>query len=520
MSAATTTGPSNLVTSALANWVGFAVQVLVTLWMAPLMLHGLGDARYGIWSLVESVLAYLMLFDLGVAASVVRYVARFEATRDRDSLNRVFSTSVCIFAVAGLLVFLLSVIGALAGGYLFDLPPDLEVEGRCLLVLLGFNLAVGLPLGVYPCVLDGLGRYPAKTAIRTVTLLIRVPLFLMVVWSDLGLVGLGWVITGLNVAEHLTMAVVVRRYLPQLRFSLALADRATFRTIRGYSLDAFLAMVAGRISFQTDAIVIGAFLAPQYITFFAVAGKLVDYAKTALRTLTAVLTPAASTLEARGDTTAIRRMLLNSTRYTVWVLLPIQIGLLLLGKPFLVNWLGSRRYADLCFPTLVILALPLTLAMSQSVPARILYGIGRLRWYARAMMAEALVNLVLSILLVRPLGIEGVAWGTTIPNVLSSLAVGVYVCRLLGVRLGAYLRHSFLLPVAASSLLAAGWGLAACWLDLTSWGAWLLTGTAGLAGYLLLAALAEFGPQKVLRGVKGLTSGWPRGLVPAASRVR
>src|SRR5260370_37379094 len=93
-----------IVANAVANWIGFAVQLVVAFFISPILVHGLGAPRYGVWSLVESVLAYLMLFDLGVAASVVRYVARFEANGDQVRLNRVFSTSVCIFGAAGLAV--------------------------------------------------------------------------------------------------------------------------------------------------------------------------------------------------------------------------------------------------------------------------------------------------------------------------------------------------------------------------------------------------------------------------------
>jgi O-antigen/teichoic acid export membrane protein len=515
MTASASTGKRNLVVNTLASCSGFAIQVIATLWLAPILLHGLGDRRYGIWSLVESVLAYLMLFDLGVAASVVRYVAKFEAVKDQASLNRVFSTSICIFAVAGGLVLVVCSACALGGSYLLSIPADLETEGRWMLLLLGLNLAIGLPLGVYPSILDGLGRYPMKTAIRTVGLFVRVPLFLLVIRRQGGLIELGGVITAINILEHLALAVAVRRYLPGLRFSLALADRATFKTIRGYSLDALLAMVAGRISFQTDAIVIGACLDPQHITFFAVAGKLVDYAKAALRTATTALTPAVSTLEARGDLPAIRGMLLNSTRYVLWLILPIQLGLMILGKPFLANWLGSSRYADLISPTLWILALPLALAMSQSVTGRILYGMGRLRWFARIMMAEAIVNLLLSVLLVGPLGIEGVAWGTTIPELVTHVALAVYVCRVLDVRVRTYVRRAFLAPALMAGLLALGWAAAAQAIDLDHWAALLATGTIGLGLYLLVACLVEFGPKALGLGNRTVPPSPPREAVPA-----
>jgi O-antigen/teichoic acid export membrane protein/glycosyltransferase involved in cell wall biosynthesis len=484
-----------LLTNVAANWLGFAVQVVVAFFMSPILVHGLGTSRYGIWSLVESVLAYLMLFDLGVAAAVVRYVARFEATQDLDSLNRVFSTSLAIFAAAGVVAMMAAL--ALAGSFtaLVKIPAEFVDEGRLMLVLLGFNLAIGLPLNVFPCLLDGLGRFPAKTTIRTILLVVRSILFLVVLGRKGGLVPLAWAITGCNVVEHLALAAAAWWYLPGLRFSLSLIDKATFQTIRSYSLQALLVMVAGRVSFQTDAIVIGAFLAPDYITYFAVAGRLVEYAKNALRAATTVLTPAVSAMEAKGDNESIRLVLINSTRYVLWFILPIQAGLHLLGKPFLALWMGPD-YVGWSFPTLAILALPLSLLISQSVSGRVLYGLGQLRWFTIVMIGEAFTNLLLSLMLVNSLGIEGVAWGTTIPSLVVNLMVAVHVCRLLGVRFGEYIRRSFLAPLAGAGLLAAGWFWLVEWMPPTTWGSLVLVTAPGLAGYSLLAILVELGPPK------------------------
>jgi O-antigen/teichoic acid export membrane protein len=517
MKTAAGTGRRALLVNAAANGLGFATQLGLAFFLAPFLVHALGDRRNGIWSLVESILAYLMLFDLGVAASVVRYVARFEATRDQDNLNRVFSTSVCIFAAAGAAVLAIALGLAGLGMSLFHVPADLLNEARWMLALLGFNLAAGLPLGVFPSVLDGLGRYPVKTLIRTTSLLTRAILYVVVLHHGGGLIALAWVITGCNLAEHAGLAAAAWWYLPGLRFSLRLVDRATFRTIRGYSLDALLAMLAGRVSFQTDALVIGFFLGPQYITFFGIAAKLVEQAKNALRALTMVLTPAFSAWEARGDEGTIRRTFLDGTRWVLWLILPVQAGLLILGRPFLAVWMGPR-YADLSYPTLVILAVPLGLAMAQSICGRVLYGIGRLRWFARAVLVEALANLLLSVLLARPLGIEGVALGTALPNVVANLAVALHVCRALGVRPGDYFRQAFLRPLLLAAVLAAGWLAAVRWAAPADWAGLFATGTAGLAAYLAAAALLELGPAVVWHRLQAALGALPGGArVSAAS---
>jgi O-antigen/teichoic acid export membrane protein len=444
-----------------------------------------------------------MLFDLGVAASVVRYVARFEANGDQVRLNRVFSTSVCIFAAAGSAVMVMTLALAAVGSTLTKVPVELLREARWMLILLGFNLAIGLQLNVFPSLLDGLARFPAKTAIRTAGLLLRTFLFLAVLWKEGGLISLAWAITACNVLEHVALAAACWWYLPGLRLSFSLVDRETFRLIRGYSLEAFVAMVAGRISFQTDALVIGIFLAPQFITYFAVAGRLLEYAKNSLRAATTVLTPAVSAFEARGETGAIRDVFMNSTRYVLWFILPVQAWLHLLGKPFLALWMGPE-YVDWSYPTLIILALPLSLLMSQSVSGRVLYGLGRLRWFTLVVLTEAVANLLLSLVFVRPFGIEGVAWGTTIPNIIGNLVVAVHVCGLLNVPLREYLRKSFLKPLAIVCPLAAIWWTAGIWWPVNAWITLIVLTGIGLTGYALVALVTEFGLQTATSRVLAL----------------
>jgi O-antigen/teichoic acid export membrane protein len=471
MSRSANSGKRNILTNAAANWLGYAGQILVAFFLMPILNGALGNDRYGIWSLVESLLAYLVLLDFGIGASVVRFVARFEAIRDYDKVNRVFSTSICVFLAAGLLAMGLAVGLAFLVLPCFDkIPAELAPEARWLLIILGMNLGLGLPLKVFSCLLDALGRYPIHNAARIGSLLVRTSLLLVVAWSGGGLVPLAWVIMGCNLLEYGTLSLFAWRYMPELRFSFSLADRETLRTMRGYSVDAFLAMIAGRISFQTAAIVIGAFLGSTPITFFAIASRLVEYSKDSFRAITQCLTPAVSVLEAHGDQAGIQRVLFNATRYALWMVLPVQAGLMTLGEPFLRLWMKHDPHiAENSHLPLLILAAPLVLALPQMVAARILYGVGQLRWFARAALAEALVNLLMSLVLVVPLGIEGVALGTAVPNLVGSAALVYYICRKLDVRIAVYVRSTFLAPVAAVVPLGAGWWALTQGSGVTTW---------------------------------------------------
>ena len=78
---------------------------------------------------------------------------------------------------------------------------------------------------------------------------------------------------------------------------------------------------------------------------------------------------------------------------------------------------------------------------------------------ALAALGGSLVNLPVSYLLTRRIGVAGVIWGTVLTTLFSNLLVpGVYCFRVLGVRPWAFLRRTLSAPMAgAAGLLAAAW---------------------------------------------------------------
>jgi O-antigen/teichoic acid export membrane protein len=503
-----------ILVNSVANGAGLVVQIALTFVLTPLLVHGLGDRRYGVWSLVESVIAYLTLFDLGIAAAVVRFSARFEGVGDQDRLNRVATCSLALFAGAGSGVLLIAG-GLLAAGWPWaTVPADLAAQARSVLLLLALNLSLGLPLGVFPSLLDGLQRFVAKNVIRTAMRLVSAAVTVIVLRRGGGLVDLITAYLIVNLAEHGLMAGLCWLYLPALRLVPRLLDRETFRLIRGYSINAFLAMVAGRIAFQTDALVISLFLAPDYIAYFVVGARLVEYSKGLFSTVTGALTPAVSQLEARGSNEGIRRILLDGSRLGTWLLAPVAAGLIALGQPFLSLWVGPT-YGEKSYPVMVILALPLALFGAQSVAGRILYGLGRLRQFTRAALIQALVNLALSILFARPLGIEGVALGTAIPFLIFCLWNVLNISRECDVRTVDALRSIFVRPLAAALLLGLGWRLPVEIGAIGSYPALFLATALGLFCYALAALLLEFGCKGLLQGMRTV-----RGMSLSSSHVQ
>ena len=76
-----------------STWFSLGCDVLVGLFLSPILLHWLGDTAFGIWVLIFSITGYYGLFDLGIRSSVVRYVSKFTATDDVEDLAKLVNTS-------------------------------------------------------------------------------------------------------------------------------------------------------------------------------------------------------------------------------------------------------------------------------------------------------------------------------------------------------------------------------------------------------------------------------------------
>ncbi len=485
----------SLAVAAATNWAAFACAMAVSFFMAPYLIRGLGDARYGVWSVVENILAYFTLLDMGVAACLVRFVARHHAAGERDELNRLVSACLAVFLAAAGVVMLVgtAIVPFVGPGLERKLGEPGDVPAFMLLMLA--NVALTLPLSVFPTILDGLQRFGAKSAVRLVFIALRVGGTVFVMETRPGLLALGVVYAVTNLLEHAAAAALAFHYVPGLRISRRLIDRETLTRVKGYSVDSFLAMFAGRVTVQTGAVVVGGFLTVTAAAHYAIAARLVETAKGLLRSVTTTLTPAVSEREATGDMAGVRRVFLDGTRAVLYLVLPIHLGLLAFGRPFLARWVGGAEYADRCFPAAAILSATLTIGVAQSVASRILYGTGRLRLFARLALVEAALNLALSLALVGPYGLEGVAAAVAGPNLLFCTVTIAYAASVLEVGAGTYLRRAWLRPlIAALAPAAVWWALppaAATW-------AAIATGLAtGLAPYVVAVALLELALKKV-----------------------
>ena len=473
----------------------FVANALLMFFVSPIVVSTLGEVSYGIWAIVLSLTGYFGFADLGVRPAIVYYIARHDALGEHEEVNRYVNTAFSTLLVCGLVLFGLAALAAPHVPHWFkDIPAGRAHEASVATLITGLTFALTLPLNAFSAVVVGKQHYRTLVSIDLVVLALKAGATVVVLKSGYGLVGLALVNLGADLVEMGAKSAAAFRILPTLRFApwLLTVDRA--KRLLGYGGRAILVSLSQLLIWRTDAMVIGATISAKAAGHFAIGAMLPFYARGFAGAAGRVLTPAASALEARGDLAGLRALLTRGSRSMLLVSVAMLVYLVAAGEPFLAQWQGEAFRGG---PATVLLILSLgALGPIAGQPFEaILYGTNRMRALAALSIVEGVANLALSIALVFPLGIVGVALGTAIPSLLVRLvALPMYAAREFGGTYGELARRAWTVPVAAGLVTFAVLRLVVRPADAIGWPA-LLGLAAGcqvvfLAIYALLARRA------------------------------
>jgi O-antigen/teichoic acid export membrane protein len=437
-----------------SSWFSLGINILVGIFLSPFILHRLGDTAYGIWILIFSVTGYYGLFDLGIRSSVVRYVSTYTATNDQEGLAKLINTSLATYTGIGVLAMIVTLACSVFVDRIFRIPAEFLSTARLLFLMVGTAVALGFPTGIFGGILEGLQRFYFVNLTNVISTLLRAALIVVVLQRGYGLLTVALITVVLPLLSSLARAAIALRVLP-VRFGWRYVDRTAFREIANYSAVSFILMIGYKLRYKTDEIVIGTFLSVTAITYFSIGDRLLDYAAELVGSLAQIFVPMVGQSHAKGDTNRLRKIWIAGNRACAMIIFPITAVLIILGKSIITAWVGAKYVAQ-SYPVLVVLAVPMMFTLAQGASVRTLYGMAKHRSLAIVTLMESVSNLILSIILIRPFGIVGDAFGTAIPLLCTSfLFMPRHMCRLLGVRIGTYLREAYTLPVVLTLPLVA-----------------------------------------------------------------
>lgn len=415
------------------NWIAMAVGMVVPFFLTPFVVKSLGATAYGIWILAVSTVSYLGLLDLGLRSAVIRFVSKAEAQKRLEDATSAIGAALWFRLLIAAGVAVLSIVLAFAFPHLFKIPHDMQRAAQITVLFCALGVGITLLSGVFGAVLAAINRFDVLSSIAMMQTLARAIGVVLILRSGHGLESLAYWEFTIVLLSGLATCTVALKLFPPCRVRVTRPEMKWLKIIWSYSFTTFIWIIAVQIIINTDNLVVGAFLSVGLVAFYSIGGSLVSYAGQVVSALATTFTPLASGLEASGKLEELRTLMLRGTQATLALSLPICLALLFRGKTFIGLWMGPK-YSEISGTVLQILLISQFFSVISTTPGAIMMAIGKHKPVAKCAVIEAVINLAISLVMVKTVGLYGIAWGTSVSNAVTTMIFWPgYIRKTLGV---------------------------------------------------------------------------------------
>ncbi len=389
------------------------LAVACSLFSIPLMIHYLGQAQFGVWSTLLSVMAWITFFDLGLGNGLRNKLAESLAKDQTDEARSFISSAYSLIGVISLAIFLTLALAAFTVPWqkVFNTQLLSAEELSYAVLITGFFIAFNFWLSLINSVLNAL----QKTSMVVFGQFLCSAFSLILVYvltktTDASLIYLatiyGIAMVGTNVLLSGWFYKSNSIFVPKLSL-----DFSHVRPLLSLGLQFFVIQIAVLVIFTTDKILITQFFGPEYVTQYDVIFKLFSIVTLIHGLITAPLWSSYTDAYHRGDNVWIKGML--HKQLALFLLVILVVGILIpTAKPIIAIWIGHDL--EVSTPLVYTMGIFVLVSTWNNVFGYILGGINKIRLGAFYTVLTAVLNIPFSYFFAIKLqfGIAGIMLGT------------------------------------------------------------------------------------------------------------
>ncbi len=451
---------NQLKAGALLSYASIFITILVGLVYTPIMIRLLGQAEFGLYSLIGAIVGYLSILDLGLGNAIVRYTARNRAVGDKETESSMNGMFLVLYSFIGLLTVALGAILYINIDNMFGASlTDQELEkAKIMMLLLIFNFAVSFPLGTFGSIMQAYERFVFVKLIHIVRSILMPCITLPFLYAGYGSVSMVVVNTVLNITLLLINLVYCLRVLKtKIRFKGF--DYPLLREIAGYSFFIFLNVIVDKIYWSTGQFILGIVSGTTLVAIYAIAMQLNSMYMMFSTAISGVLLPKITMMVANNASSdELSQIMIKIGRVQYVVMALIITGFILFGQAFINLWAGPN-YSDAYLIVLLVM-LPITVPLIQNVGIAILQAKNMQGFRSVVYIAIAVINVIASIPLAKMWGGFGCALATGVSLTLGNIIImNFYYHRKIGLNIPLFWRNIFRMTIPVLVVLLCGYGI-------------------------------------------------------------
>lgn len=317
------------------------VTMVISLYTSRVILQVLGVDDYGIYQSVGGIVGFLAFLNAALATGSSRFLTFGLGKGDADGLKKIFSTTLSAHLCLALIIVLVAETAGL--WFLYHkliIPPermDAAVYTFHLSILTAFFTLTQVPYNATIIAHERMNVYAYVSIFDAVARLLIVCLLLIGNIDKLKLYAT--LLTLLQIGILLFYRYYCSRHFPEARFKISF-DKKIFKEIASFSGWSLFANSAYALSNQGILVLLNMFFAPAVVTARSISLQVNMAANQLVTNFQTAVNPQIVKRYAAGNLSGSKELLLQTARFSYFLMLLIGLPILLTAEPLLKLWLG------------------------------------------------------------------------------------------------------------------------------------------------------------------------------------
>lgn len=397
------------------------LQLILGIASLPLMLNYFGTVNYSILALTFGLSEYLALVSFGIPAAMVTLVANASDAKQKCLILHKSAKALFIISIMSILLFL----AVITTGdqwivyFLGNIGNESEELAKTVFIYFTLGTLAKIPISLFVNFFRGMNDTYISEIYQILFLLFNFLSLLIAVYFKLNLVNYIKIIFMLMITVSVIAVIHVNIKYDYLFSVTQCIKEVSYISIFKSSFSFFQVGLSVAIIWGTDNLVISHFLSVQEITPYAIAFKIFMYTFMFSAIINGVISPMYGMAQANNDWNKIRNytMLIHKILPTFGAL--VWISFILFGKEIIIFW-THKEEAFGGYLLMFSLGLYGYIVSFVNTYSTLVNSLNFAQKSLKIVWGEALLNFILSILLVQFFNIGGVALATALASFMVS----------------------------------------------------------------------------------------------------
>ncbi len=405
------------------SYLNIVLNMCISIFFTPFLIRSLGDAEYGVYRVIQAFAGQLSIMTLGMATLVTRNIVFFDTQKQQKEKENFLAMGLIISIVMAVVALILGVFIYAGAGQIFQKSLSLqEIEtAKRLIFFFICNVALTILDDFFLGLLSGHEKFAVSNIAKTIRLLLRV--ITLVITLKLGFKSVAIVITDLCLTLLMLLfhvAYGIFHLKENIKFHYW--DKNLFRSSMWFSVAILLQAIINQVNQNVDSVILGVMTNAKTVALYSVGLVIFTTYNGVSSVMASVFTPTATRLCLSGaDGNELTNFVSRVGRYQLILVGAVLSGFILFGKEFICIWL-NEEYLPV-YEIVLWLIVPTTVPLIQNAYQAVLDA--KLKRMARSVILSiaAVLNVVISVLLIPKVGYIGAAYGTA-----ASIVIGHVIC--------------------------------------------------------------------------------------------